>query len=102
MLLVKEIYELTTSLPKSEQFGISSQAQRAAVSIPSNIAEGHERNNLKEYIQFLGVARGSAAELETQLLIIQEVYKYKVDHHLDLLLEIRKMLLTLVKKLKEK
>lgn len=66
------IYELTAKLPNTEKFGLSSQLRRAAVAIPSNIAEGYRRNNRKEYIQFCGIALGSAAELETQLIIISE------------------------------
>ena len=73
--------------------------QRSAVSIPSNIAEGHQRNNTPEYRQFLGIARGSAAELETQLLITRDVYAKNVQNELDLLYEVQKMLSSLIKKL---
>src|SRR5690349_22145171 len=68
-LLVKNIYQLTKSFPKDEQFGLVSQMRRAAVSIPSNIAEGCGRNHFKDSIQFFFVARGSIYELETQLLL---------------------------------
>ena len=71
--IVKLIYDLTRSFPKSEAYGLSSQMQRAAVSIPSNIAEGHNRLHKKEYIQFLNVAQGSCAELETQLVVAMEL-----------------------------
>ena len=72
--LVDEIYRATTGLPKEELYGLISQMRRAAVSIPSNIAEGYKRKHLGEYTQFLGVADGSAAELETQLIIIERQY----------------------------
>ena len=66
---VTAIYNLTKSFPKEELYCIVSQIRRAAVSIPSNMAEGCARRNTKEYIQFLYVSLGSAAELETQLII---------------------------------
>ncbi|MBN1414153.1 MAG: four helix bundle protein [Bacteroidales bacterium] len=66
---VTAIYELTKTFPKDEIYGITSQLRRAAIFIPSNIAEGSARKNTKEFIQFLYVSLGSAAELETQLII---------------------------------
>jgi four helix bundle protein len=69
MELVIECYRLTRQFPKSEQFGLAAQAQRAAVSIPANIAEGHGREHLGDYIRHLSVANGSLMELETHLLI---------------------------------
>ena len=60
-------------MPGSERFGLTAQMRRAAVSIASNIAEGNARQTLKEYIYFLGIARGSIAELETQITIAQEL-----------------------------
>lgn len=71
--LVKEVYSLTSRFPKSELFGIVSQIRRASVSIPSNIAEGYGRRSNKEYLQFFTIAYGSALELETQLIISQEL-----------------------------
>ena len=65
--LAENIYQLTSKYPKVEMFGISSQMRSAAVSIPSNIAEGSVRGSRKEYIRFLYIAAGSASELETQL-----------------------------------
>ena len=67
--LVKQVYELTRSFPADEKFGLVPQMRRAAVSIPSNIAEGQARHTTKEFVQFLSHAEGSLAELETQLII---------------------------------
>lgn len=97
--ITKDVYQITQHLPKSEQFGLSSQMQRSAVSIPSNIAEGQQRNNKKEYRQFLGIAKGSAAELETQLLLTQDIYKLDVSAILSELDQIQRMLFSLSKKL---
>ncbi|PIQ13822.1 MAG: hypothetical protein COW70_02590, partial [Hydrogenophilales bacterium CG18_big_fil_WC_8_21_14_2_50_58_12] len=67
MQLVKAVYELTGEFPAEERYGLSQQMRRAAVSIPSNLAEGAGRNGAKEYLHFIGIARGSLAELDTQL-----------------------------------
>lgn len=69
MDLVEQVYYLTQAFPRSETYGLSSQIQRAAVSVPSNIAEGHTREHLKEYLHHLSIAQASLAELETQLEI---------------------------------
>jgi len=99
--LVKIIYRITSEFPKTEIYGMISQMRRASISIPSNIAEGYKRINLGEYIQFLGVADASAAELETQLIIAKELYP-NVDYvEAEVLLaEIQKMLFSLITKLK--
>src|SRR6202451_4556385 len=65
--LAETVYRVTARFPKSELFALSSQMRRAAVSIPSNIAEGRARNSTREFLYFLSVSRGSLAELETQL-----------------------------------
>jgi len=69
MILVEKVYMLTQDFPKQEMYGLTSQIRRAAVSIPSNIAEGHTREHLKEYLHHLSMAQASLAELETQLEI---------------------------------
>ncbi|MBI4988722.1 MAG: four helix bundle protein [Rhodocyclales bacterium] len=71
--LVKGIYQITASFPASEMYGLSAQMRRSAVSIPSNIAEGAARNTTKEFLHFLGIARGSLSELETQVVIAREL-----------------------------
>lgn len=71
--LTKSVYLFSTNLPKEELYGLTQQMRRSAVSIPSNIAEGHNRDSLKDYLRFISIARGSAAELETQLLIAYEL-----------------------------
>lgn len=73
MELVKEIYRVTRDFPKEEIYGLVSQMRRAAVSIPSNIGEGAARGGVREFIQFLIIARGSLSELETQLLISKDL-----------------------------
>ncbi len=67
------VYEVTKKLPKDEQFGLTSQIRRAAVSIPSNIVEGYERGSMKEFQRFLLIARGSNAEVQEQLLLAYEL-----------------------------
>ena len=73
MDLVEMIYELTKGFPKEELYGITSQIRRAAVSIPSNIAEGQGRTSTKEFQNFLSIAHGSVREVETQVLIAQRL-----------------------------
>jgi len=97
MKLVKDIYKLTSTFPKEENYGLSSQMRRAAVSIPSNIAEGAARGHEKEYIRFLYIALGSLAELETQLLIsvdLEYCQHSEIESDLEVL---RKMLLNFIK-----
>lgn len=72
MDMVCVIYSIVKKLPKEELFALSDQIRRAAVSIPSNIAEGQARNSTKEFIQFITIANGSKAELETQLLLCKK------------------------------
>jgi four helix bundle protein len=77
--LVKRIYLLTQTFPRVELFGLTIQMRRAAVSIPSNIAEGAARTGTREFAQFLNIARGSLSELETQLLIASDLAYMNAD-----------------------
>ena len=77
--LVTRIYKVTEGFPKSELFGLTSQIRRAAVSVPSNIAEGSGRRTTKELIYFLHIAIGSMAELETQFIISQNLGYLKAE-----------------------
>lgn len=103
--LVVETYRVTNLFPKSEQYGLTSQMRRAAVSIPSNIAEGYTRNHRAEYVQFLKIAAGSGAELETQVIIAKKLNFVSEQEFkkLDILLdETMKMLSALVDSLNPK
>lgn len=100
--LVENIFKATESFPQSELYGLVSQMRRAAVAIPSNIAEGANRNHTKEYLQFLAIAEGSANELETQLIISEKlkfINKEEFEKLVSLLIEIMKMIYTITKKL---
>ena len=74
LLIVKEVYAFSSHLPKEELYGITSQINRSAVSIPSNIAEGSGRTSNKEFIRFLEIAIASSYELETQLILAEEIF----------------------------
>jgi four helix bundle protein len=100
---VKKVYQITGMFPSEEKFGLVSQMRRAAISIPSNISEGAGRNNPKEFSQFLGIAQGSIAELETQLIISRELCFLKNQAADEMLIEldgISKMIIGLKKSLK--
>ena len=103
--LAKEIYRLTAKFPGEEKFGLVSQMRRAAVSIPSNIAEGQARHTTGEFIQFISHAEGSTAELETQVILSIELgfAEAKMTKSVFLLLDdIRRMLNGLRRKLSNK
>ena len=80
MALVKHVYKVTRSFPQEELYGLCSQMRRAAVSIPSNVAEGAARTGRKEFAHYLNVASGSLSELETQLLIATDLGYLEQGH----------------------
>ncbi len=103
--LVSKIYKTTEVFPKDELYGLVSQIRRAAVSIPANISEGHTRFHTNEFIQFLYVALGSSSELETLLILSQDldyISKASLDSLMSEVTEIRKMLNSLITSLKNK
>lgn len=100
--LCEMVYLVTQQYHRSELYGLTSQTRRCSVSIPSNIAEGFQRNHKAEYIQFLYISFGSGAELETQLLIASRVGYLKQEKFKklnSLLIEVMKMLNSLISKL---
>lgn len=99
--LAESVYFVARQLPTEERFGLASQMQRAAVSIPSNIAEGSKRSSRADYKQFCKIALGSAAELETQLVLVRKLYPHITIPHeiLHDLENVQKMLASLASKL---
>lgn len=101
--LVTQIYEISKRFPKQEMYGITNQMRRAAISIPSNIAEGAARNSKREFNHFLSIANGSLAELETQLIICKNLQFITNDELIEFeseLSNIRRMILGLKRYLK--
>ncbi len=93
MTLAEEIYRLTQRFPAEERYGLTSQMRRAAVSVPSNLAEGAARRSNREFANFFGIALGSLAELETQLLIATRLKYADVDELLLQVTRVRALLL---------
>ena len=105
MILTRQCYDLTAGFPKLERYGLSSQIQRSAVSIPSNIAEGAGRVSDKEFVRFLRIAHGSACELETQFLVARDlgyVTSAQVDPLTKEIVEVRRMVFGLTESLTRK
>jgi len=103
MAFVLDVYRCTRAFPKIETYGLTSQLRRAAVSVPSNIAEGQARRSTGEFKQFLGNARGSLTEVETQILIARDLgylEQYRVETLLGAAAEIGRMLNGLLAALK--
>ena len=102
MDLTTMLYQIVRKLPKEETYALSDQMRRAAISIPSNIAEGFGRNSTKEYIHFLYITKGSVCELETQLMLcvrIEYLTEIEIQPIMILLEEIGKMITTITKNL---
>ena len=101
--LLTAVYQATRALPASERFGLTAQMRRAAVSVPSNIAEGNARHKLGDYLHFLSIARGSLAELDTQLIIASKLQMLPQPSALsDQIQEVRRMLQALIDSLRRK
>ena len=103
--LVTDIYELTKKFPKDEIYGMTSQMRRCAVSIASNIAEGSQRSSKKDFSHFLQIAKSSAAEPETQLIIshnLKYITKIEKEENIEKVIDIRRMLSGLIAKLRKK
>lgn len=102
MDMVESIYRITEKFPSKESFGLISQMRRAAVSVPSNIAEGYGRQSTGSYSQFLSMARGSLFELETQVEIcirLKYIHKIESENLVAEIVEISKMISSLISKL---
>jgi len=100
--LVKEVYKETRNFQKEELYGLTNQIRRSAISIPSNISEGHLRQHRSEFIQFMSIALGSLAELETQILIGKElgyITNERTEYLIDQMNSVGKMIRGLMKKL---
>ena len=105
MEFVTAVYEITKDFPKEEQYGLTAQIRRSAVSVPSNIAEGYGRNSTQDYIRFLQIACGSLYELQTQLEIsvnLKYMARENSESIFTLLNEIERMLNSMIKKLSTK
>jgi four helix bundle protein len=92
MSISRNVYELSSTLPKSERFGLSNQMNRCSVSIASNIAEGSGRTTSKDFSRFLDISISSSFELETQLILSKEIYQSNIDTTVKEINELQKMI----------
>lgn len=100
MRLAREVYRLTQAFPREEIYGLVSQMRRAAVSVPSNVAEGAARASSKEFVQFLYTASGSLSELETQLLLARELGWITEEGIFNLVERVRMMIFGLIRQVR--
>jgi four helix bundle protein len=103
--LVVAIYKITATFPKTEQYGLTNQMRRAAISIPSNIAEGYYRGHLNEYVRFVKIAFASGGELETQSLVAERLKFLSAEENREiefLLSQVMKLLNKLIQSLENK
>ena len=104
MKLVTEVYLLSKTLPRDEQYGLVSQIRRSAVSIPSNIAEGYGRGSTGDYVRFLLISRGSLYELQTQLEIclnLEYIVEASFQNQYEKSREVERMLSSLIRKIED-
>lgn len=97
MLVVENTYAISSLLPASEKFNFSSQLNRSALSIPSNIAEGAGRETNKDFCRFLDIAIGSSYELETQVLLVNRIFKVSTESLISEIQEVQRMIFALKK-----
>lgn len=102
LVLVKEVYAFTSNLPKEEKYGITSQINRSAVSIPSNIAEGSGRTSNKEFIRFLEIAISSSYELETQLILSEQIFNLSTKEIIENLHSLQNRIGGFMRQIKER
>jgi len=103
--LVTKIYQLLKEFPKEELYGLSNQIRRSSVSIPANIAEGHARQHIKEFLQGLFIARGSLAELDTHLIVAQQLDYINAQEYCEIevkIIDVRMLLQGLINSLKSR
>jgi four helix bundle protein len=93
MKIVKSTYHISKGLPGDEKFGLTSQIQRCSVSIPSNIAEGSGRSTSKDFIRFINIGLSSSYELETQLILVNDLYKLETDVIIKEINELQRMII---------
>jgi len=90
--LTKQVYTVSAQLPSEEKFGLISQINRSAISVPSNIAEGSGRSTNKDFKNFLSIAQSSSYELETQLILAHDLFQIEVENVIKKLNELQKMM----------